>query len=86
MTVKVYDTHVRTHDGRYIHFDVLLDRSDVEFARACARRFIAEMEVEDQDISLNDCRFCHVEPSNPEVLEAIARQGYYIIKLQGCGA
>ena len=24
MQVKVYDTHIRTHDGRYLHFDVLV--------------------------------------------------------------
>lgn len=86
MTLKVYDTHVRTQGGRYLHFDVLIDRNDQAFAQACARRFLAEQGIEDQDIILNDCRFCHVEPGNPAVDEAIARQGFFILKLQGCEA
>ncbi|EPK8813132.1 DUF2024 family protein, partial [Pseudomonas aeruginosa] len=24
MEVKIFDTHVRTRDGRYLHFDVLV--------------------------------------------------------------
>lgn len=86
MTIKVYDTHVRTQDGRYLHFDVLIDRIDQEFAQACAQRFLAEQGIEDQDITLSECRFCHVEPGNPEIDEAIARQGFFILKLQGCEA
>ncbi|ROM76169.1 hypothetical protein BK654_16115 [Pseudomonas brassicacearum] len=86
MTIKVYDTHVHTQDGRYLHFDVLIDRIDQEFAQACAQRFLAEQGIEDQDITLSECRFCHVEPGNPEIGEAIARQGFFILKLQGCEA
>ncbi|WP_434558563.1 DUF2024 family protein [Pseudomonas sp. Z4-20] len=86
MTIKVYDTHVRTQDGRYLHFDVLIDRNDLEFAQSCARRFLAEQGIEDKDMTLNDCRFCHVEPSNPKIVETIAKQGFFILKLQGCEA
>ena len=84
MTIKVFDTHVRTKDGRYLHFDVLIDSNDAELAKSYARRFLVEQGVEDDDISQDICRFCHVEPSNPVVAEAISKQGHYIIKLQGC--
>lgn len=84
MSVKVFDTHVRTKDGRYLHFDVLIDSNDPELAKSYARRFLDELGVQDEDISQNECRFCHVEPTNPVVAEAISRQGHFIIKLQGC--
>lgn len=84
MTIKVFDTHVRTHDGRYLHFDVLIASNDAELAKSYARRFLDEQGVEEHDIAVNECRFCHVEPSNALVAEAISRQGHYIIKLQGC--
>lgn len=84
MTIKVFDTHVRTKDGRYLHFDVLIDSNDAELAKSYARRFLVEQGVEDDDISQDICRFCHVEPSNSVVAEAISKQGHYIIKLQGC--
>lgn len=84
MTVKVFDTHVRTKDGRYLHFDVLIPSNDSDLAKTYARRFLEEQGVQEDDISLNECRFCHVEPSNPLVAEAISKQGHFIIKLQGC--
>jgi hypothetical protein len=86
MTVYVYDTRVRTQDGRYLRFDVLIDRNDLQFAQSCARLFLAEQHIEHRDITLNDCRFCHVEPSNPKIVEAIFRQGFFTLKLQGCEA
>ena len=84
MTVKVFDTHVRTKEGRYLHFDVLIPSNDTELAKTYARRFLDEQGVQEEDIALNECRFCHVEPTNPLVAEAISKHGHFIIKLQGC--
>ena len=84
MSIKVFDTHVRTKDGRYLHFDILIESNDSELAKTYARQFLAEQGVEDEDIDLNQCRFCHVEPSNPVVAESIGKHGHHIIKLQGC--
>ncbi|MFO6369899.1 DUF2024 family protein, partial [Pseudomonas aeruginosa] len=36
MEVKIFDTHVRTRDGRYLHFDVLVT------SRACNRVRVRE--------------------------------------------
>ena len=84
MTINVFDTHVRTRDGRYLHFDVLIDSRDSELAKSYARRFLDEQGVQDEDISMNECRFCHVEPNNPVVSAAISQHGHFILKLQGC--
>ena len=84
MSIKVFDTHVRTKDGRYLHFDVLIENNDPELAKSYARQFLDEQGVQDEDIAQDICRFCHVEPSNPQVAEAIDKQGYFILKLQGC--
>ncbi|MCY1292634.1 hypothetical protein D9M68_533350 [compost metagenome] len=84
MHVKVFDTHVRTRDGRYLHFDVLTSGGDQAQARQYASDWLASRGVQDADIAASECLFCHSEIANPQVAEAIGRQGYSIIPLQGC--
>ena len=84
MTIKVFDTHVRTRTGRYLHFDVLIEGNDAEKAQAHARQYLLEKGLTDEDIAQSECHFCHVEPGNPVVAQAISQQGYYILELQGC--
>jgi len=84
MSIKVFDTHVRTKDGRYLHFDVLIENNDPALAKTYARRFLDEQGIQDEDIAQDRCQFCHVEPNNPQVAAAISQQGYFILKLQGC--
>ncbi|MDH4566956.1 DUF2024 family protein [Pseudomonas sp. BN414] len=84
MQVKVFDTHVRTRDGRYLHFDVLTDGGDKLQAGRFAAEWLASRGVQDADIAASECLFCHSEIANPQVAEAIGRHGYSIIPLQGC--
>lgn len=84
MNVKIFDTHVRTHDGRYLHFDVLTDSGDAERAGEFASTWLASRGVQAADISQSQCQFCHSEFASPAVAEAIEKQGYFILPLQGC--
>ncbi|MBB1520597.1 DUF2024 family protein [Aquipseudomonas guryensis] len=84
MNVKVFDTHVRTLDGGYLHFDVLIEGNDQTLATRHAREWLASRGVADADVSQSRCQFCHSEPAHPDVAAAIAQQGYFIIPLQGC--
>ncbi|MCY1284097.1 hypothetical protein D9M68_381230 [compost metagenome] len=83
MDVKVFDTHVRTTDGRHLHFDVLTEARDQPRAARIALDWLAARGVQDADISQAECLFCHAEPANPAVAEAIRAHGYFIIPLQG---
>ncbi|MFK0033681.1 DUF2024 family protein [Pseudomonas monteilii] len=83
MNVQVFDTHVRTTDGGYLHFDVLIENNDPVLAARYARDWLASRGVAQADVSQSRCQFCHSEPAHPDVAGAIARQGYYIIPLQG---
>lgn len=82
MFVKVFDTHVHTKHGRYLHFDVLTDR-EADAANAFARQFLISKGYQDEDISQSQCLFCHSEPANPQVAKAISEDGFFIITLQG---
>ncbi|MBP5073688.1 DUF2024 family protein [Pseudomonas chlororaphis] len=83
MNVKVFDTHVRTHAGHYLHFDVLTETHDTALARQYAFAWLDSLGVQESDISQNECRFCHSQIGDPRVMQGIARQGYFIIPLQG---
>lgn len=84
MKVNVFDTHVRTRDGRYLHFDVLIEGNDQGRASQFAQDWMAERGLQVDDIEQSRCQFCHSEPAHPEVAAAISSKGYFIIPLQGC--
>lgn len=84
MNVKVFDTHVRTVAGGYLHFDVLIEGHDQARAARHARAWLTSRGMQDADVAQSLCLFCHSEPARPEVAAAIARQGYFIVPLQGC--
>ncbi|MGE8498798.1 MAG: DUF2024 family protein [Pseudomonas sp.] len=84
MNVNVFDTHVRTGDGRYLHFDVLTDNRDVDQAGVYAAEWLTSRGIQAADISQSRCQFCHSEFASPAVAEAIEKQGYFILPLEGC--
>ncbi|MFR0688486.1 DUF2024 family protein [Enterobacterales bacterium AE_CKDN230030158-1A_HGKHYDSX7] len=84
MQVHVYDTHVRTRDGRYLHFDVLVEPSDASRAEEFAAHWLASRGIQADDVQLSRCQFCHSEFSSPPVEQALSGQGYYIIEMEGC--
>jgi len=83
MKIKVFDTHVRTTQGRYLHFDVLTHTEDPARARQYAFQWLASLGVQETDVSQDECLFCHNQIGDPQVAEAIERQGYFIIPLHG---
>ncbi|CAI0810540.1 Domain of uncharacterised function (DUF2024) [Serratia liquefaciens] len=72
MYINVFDTHVHTRDGRYLHFDVFTDSNDLAQARHYAQQFLKQNNIEEDNISQSSCAFCHSESSSPEVEQARA--------------
>ncbi|NQZ82391.1 MAG: DUF2024 family protein [Colwellia sp.] len=81
MKIHVYDTHVKTKTGGYVHFDVFVDDAHVNKAKQYAQQYISALGIEPEQIELNSCQFCHSEIANPEVQTTIIRQGHYILPL-----
>lgn len=71
MKVNVFDTHVRTRDGRYLHFDVLIEGTDQARATQYARDWMAERGVQDADICGMQIKF-HPNPKNREKRRALS--------------
>lgn len=84
MNIQVFDTHVTTSDGRYVHFDVLVQPQDAERACAFAGQFLASRGISADQIRQQSCQFCHSEIGTPDVIAAIQAQQFAIIPLQGC--
>ncbi|PJI49489.1 MULTISPECIES: DUF2024 family protein [Pseudomonas] len=84
MQVHVYDTHVRTRDGRYLHFDVLVQPDDASRAEEFAAHWLASRGIQADDVQASRCQFCHSEFSTPAVETALQNPGYYIIEMEGC--
>ncbi len=84
MKLNVFDTHVRTGDGRYLHFDVLTAGDDQAHAARIAQDWLASRGVSETQVTQSQCLFCHSEVATAGMAEAVGRQGYCIIPLQGC--
>ena len=81
MQIHVYDTHVYTTSGQYIHFDVLVADENVKKVDQYAKQYLANLGVQVDNIKQSRCNFCHSEVANPEVQQNIANQGHSIIRL-----
>jgi PP-loop superfamily ATP-utilizing enzyme len=81
MQIHVFDTHVMTVSGEYIHFDVLVDNENIKQVELYAERYLASLGVKIDNIKQSRCNFCHSELANLEVQESVASQGYSIMRL-----
>jgi Domain of unknown function (DUF2024) len=87
MHVAVFDTYVPKKDGGIMHFDILVDdrqKDDKERVFTFGAIYLAQKGQSGQRISTNECQFCHIETAPTHVVEAITKQGYYILEMQGC--
>ncbi len=80
MKIHVYDTHVNTSSGEYIHFDVLVNDENVNNVVKFVESYLAKLGVSIEHIKQSRCDFCHSEMANPEVKEHIKRHGHSILR------
>ncbi len=80
----VYDTYVKTAQGRIMHFDVVLDEQDNEKALAYAKAWLTSIGHSDAVVTQENCAFCHSAEAPPDLRKQIDSQGYAIYKLEGC--
>ena len=81
MNIHIFDTHVHTDSGEYVHFDVLVNDENINNVKQYAESYLANLGISIDNISQSRCNFCHSEIANPEVQQNILGQGYSIIRL-----
>ncbi|MBK8816109.1 MAG: DUF2024 family protein [Methylococcaceae bacterium] len=80
----VFDTYVKTAQGRIMHFDVVLDEQDQAKALQYAKEWLTSIGHPDAVVTQENCAFCHSAEAPPELRQQIENQGYGIFKLEGC--
>lgn len=84
MLVHVYDTHITTTQGEYLHFDILVPNENVDHVPEYMAQWLHSIGVEVSELTQNRCSYCHSEQANDEMIADIQSQGYYIIQMAGC--
>ncbi len=84
MKIDVYDTYVRTTEGKLLHFDVLLPAGQGDKAAEFARAWLRSIGVASDDVTQESCDFCHSQAANPALQGHIERHGYFILQMEGC--
>jgi uncharacterized protein DUF2024 len=82
MECAVYDTYVTKKDGRIMHFDVVVDASTPhERAIDYGKEYLS---TGGQEMTQEECQFCHIQEAPPFVEKGIEQRGYWIQKMEGC--
>ena len=86
MKVAVWDTYVKREDGKIMHFDVLVpsDIKDENIVFEYAKQYLQKKSFKTNQLSSNECQFCHIEQATQEMLTSIKTSGYSIIEMENC--
>jgi hypothetical protein len=86
MKVSVWDTYVNRKDGRTMHFDIIAPEEikDSSIIHEYGKAYLKSKGEQEQPLTANECRFCHVETLKPEWEAIIKTQGYYILEMENC--
>jgi len=86
MEIQIHDTWVKGKNGT-MHFDVAIEQkegNDNKIAVESAKKWLTSIGEKDATITSNECKFCHTQGASPKVEEEIKKDGYSIIKMDGC--
>ena len=86
MEVSIWDTYVHKKDGEIMHFDIVVPSNvtDETLVYEMGKEYLQSKGQEGQELSTEECRFCHKEIASEEVKASIAQKGFYIIEMEGC--
>jgi len=85
MKVAVWDTYVKRKDGRVMHFDVIVEeKTKREKVFEYGKEYLKSKGEGEQELSSNECEFCHIEEASPEIEREIKEKGYYIYEMENC--
>jgi hypothetical protein len=86
MQVAVWDTYVTRKDGRVMHFDIMVPDhiKDEKMIYTFGKEYLKSKNEENQSLTANECRYCHIEKANPKMEASIQEKGYYVLEMQNC--
>ncbi|OWP79170.1 DUF2024 family protein [Flavobacterium oreochromis] len=86
MKVAVWDTYVTKKNGDIMHFDIIapIEMIDKENIYDYGKEYLKTKGQEGQNLTSEECRFCHVESLQPKWEEEINKKGYFIVEIENC--
>ncbi|PWL37866.1 DUF2024 domain-containing protein [Flagellimonas aquimarina] len=86
MEVSVWDTYVPRQDGKVMHFDILVPSTltDIAVIYGFGKQYLASKPFVTAELSVNECKFCHMQEAPLQVEHDIMADGYYIIEMENC--
>jgi hypothetical protein len=86
MRVAVWDTYVTKKDGTIMHFDIIapIEIRDANVIYNFGKEYLNFKNQENQPLTSNECRFCHIETIKPQWELDIKQKGYYIYEMENC--
>lgn len=86
MRVAVWDTYVTKKDGTIMHFDIIapIEIRDANVIYIFGKEYLNFKNQENQPLTSNECRFCHIETIKPQWELDIKQKGYYIYEMENC--
>lgn len=86
MKVAVWDTYVTRKDGEIMHFDIIVPETikDPDVIYNFGKEYLRTKGQENQPLTSNECRFCHVSEVSLEWKTDIINKGYYILEMENC--
>ncbi|GAA3613475.1 DUF2024 family protein [Flavivirga amylovorans] len=86
MKISVWDTYVKKEDGTIMHFDILVPDSltDEQVIFKYGTHYLESKPFKVKELTVNECRFCHIEQATDEIIAAVTEKGYAIIEMENC--
>ncbi|MDC7997865.1 DUF2024 family protein [Gilvibacter sediminis] len=86
MRAAVWDTYVQRPSGRVMHFDIVVNEriTDKQAVIKYGQEYLKSKSLNDLDIRVEYCSFCHIAQATPEMEKQIKSSGFYIIEMENC--
>jgi hypothetical protein len=86
MKIAVWDTYVQREDGKMMHFDILVDSSNVQADQVLelGRHYLGSKSFATDGLTARECRFCHIEEASPELVAQILLRNHAIVEMENC--
>lgn len=86
MQVAVWDTYITKKDGTIMHFDIIAPDhiKDEKEIHTYGKEYLFSKNQDGQSLTAKECRYCHIEKANDEMIQSIQQKGYFIIEMENC--
>lgn len=86
MKVSVWDTFVQREGRKVMHFDIIVpsEVADEETIFGFGKQYLKTKPFTTKHLTVNECRFCHIEQANEQIISFIQNVGYHIIEIENC--